>query len=73
MVSLALINWIGEVFNTKGIHIAIDGKGLWAAARKVKGEKTPYILNAIHGNGRGVCPPGEEELPGTVCRINGAV
>ena len=27
MVSLALINWIGEVFDTRGIHIAIDGKG----------------------------------------------
>lgn len=47
MVSLALINWIGEVFNTRGIHIAIDGKGLRAAARKVRDEKTPYILNAI--------------------------
>lgn len=47
MVSLALINWSGEVFNTRGIHIAIDGKGLRAAARKVRGEKTPYILNAI--------------------------
>lgn len=47
MVSLALINWIGEVFNTRGIHIAIDGKGLRAAARKVREEKTPYILNAI--------------------------
>ena len=47
MVSLALINWIGEIFNTRGIHIAIDGKGLRAAVRKVRGEKTPYILNAI--------------------------
>lgn len=47
MVSLALINWIGEVINTRGIHIAIDGKGLRAATRKVKEEKTPYILNAI--------------------------
>lgn len=47
MVSLALINWIGEVYNTRGIHIAIDGKGLRAAARKVRDEKTPYILNAI--------------------------
>ncbi len=47
MVSLALINWIGEIYNTRGIHIAIDGKGLRAAARKVMDEKTPYILNAI--------------------------
>lgn len=48
MVSLALINRIGEVFNTRGIHIAIDGKGLRAAARKVRDEKTPYILNAVN-------------------------
>ncbi len=47
MVSLALTNWIGEIHNTRGIHIAIDGKGLRAAARKVRDERTPYILNAI--------------------------
>lgn len=47
MVSLAIMNWIGEISNTRGIHIAIDGKGLRAAARKVREEKTPYILNAI--------------------------
>ncbi|EOS39361.1 hypothetical protein C808_01782 [Lachnospiraceae bacterium M18-1] len=47
MVALALTNWIGEIYNTRGIHIAIDGKGLRAAARKVREEKTPYILNAI--------------------------
>lgn len=47
MVSLALVNWIGESFHTRGIHIAIDGKGLRAAARKVRDEKTPYILNAV--------------------------
>lgn len=47
MVSLALTNWIGKVFNRRGIHIAINGKGLRAAARKVRDEKTPYILNAV--------------------------
>ena len=47
LVSLALMNWIGEISNTRGIHIAIDGKGLRAAAHKVRDEKTPYILNAI--------------------------
>lgn len=46
MVSLALINWTGEIFSTKGIHIAIDGKGLRAAAHKVRDERTPYIINA---------------------------
>ena len=47
MVSLAILNWTGEISNTRGIHIAIDGKGLRAAAHKVRDEKTPYILNAI--------------------------
>lgn len=47
MVSLSIMNWIGEISNTRGIHIAIDGKGLRAAANKVRNGKTPYILNAI--------------------------
>ena len=47
MVSLAIMNWIGEISNTRGIHIAIDGKGLRAAAHKVRDERTPYILNAL--------------------------
>lgn len=47
MVSLAITNWVGEIINTRGIHIAIDRKGLRAATRKVRDERTPYILNAI--------------------------
>lgn len=47
MVSLAIINWTGEISDTRGIHIAIDGKGLRAAAHKVRDERTPYVLNAI--------------------------
>ena len=46
-VSLAITNWIGEILNTRGIHIAIDGKGLRGAARKIQEERTPYLLNAI--------------------------
>ena len=47
LVSLAVMNWICGIVDTRGIHIAIDGKGLRAAAGKIKGERTPYILNAI--------------------------
>ena len=47
MASLAVMNWICAITDTRGIHIAIDGKGLRAAAGKIKGERTPYILNAI--------------------------
>lgn len=52
MVSLALMNWIGEISSTRGIHIAIDGKGLRAAAHKVRDERTPYVLNAIDAASR---------------------
>ena len=47
MVSYAFMNWIGEITNTRGTHIAIDGKGLRAATNKMGEAKTPYILNAI--------------------------
>ena len=52
MVAYALMNWIGEISSTRGIHIAIDGKGLRAAAGKVRDERTPYILNAIDAASR---------------------
>ena len=47
LVSAAVMNWICQVVDTRGKHIAIDGKGLRAAASKINGERTPYILNAI--------------------------
>ena len=47
LLSLTLVNWIGEILSTRGIHIAIDGKGLRAAANKLRDGRTPYILNAI--------------------------
>ena len=47
MVSLAIINGTGEISDIRGIHIAIDGKGLRVAAHKVRDERTSYILNAI--------------------------
>lgn len=47
LLSIALINWIGEIVDTRGTHVAIDGKGLRAAARKVRDQRTPYIVNAL--------------------------
>ncbi len=43
----AFMEWIGEILQTKGHHIAIDGKAIRAAASKVRGGKTPMILSAI--------------------------
>ena len=47
LLSLAFTDWIGNILNTKGIHIVIDGKALRAAAEKIKEKKAPYILNAL--------------------------
>ncbi len=43
----AFMEWIGEILDSKGHHIAIDGKALRAAASKVKSEKAPLLMNAI--------------------------
>ena len=47
LLTLAFMDWIGNILSTKGIHIIIDGKALRAATEKIKDKKTPYILNAI--------------------------
>lgn len=47
LVACAIMNWIGEIFDTRGRHLAIDGKGLRAATKRLENGRTPYILNAI--------------------------
>lgn len=44
---LVFIEWIGEIVQTKGAHLAVDGKALKAAAAKVKGERAPMLLNVV--------------------------
>ncbi len=41
------MEWIGEIVQTKGRHIAIDGKALCGSAEKVKGIRAPMLLNAV--------------------------
>ena len=41
------IQWIGEIVQTKGAHLAVDGKAVRAAAVKVKGERAPMFLNVV--------------------------
>lgn len=41
------MEWVGEILDSKGCHVAIDGKALCAAGSKVKGERAPLLLNAI--------------------------
>ena len=43
----AFMEWVGEILDTKGLHLAIDGKAIRAAASKVRGTKAPMLLNAV--------------------------
>ena len=43
----AFMEWIGEILDTKGLHLAIDGKAIRAAASRVRGTKAPMLLNAV--------------------------
>ena len=45
----AFMEWIGEILNTKGIHLAIDGKAIRAAMQKTRGSeaKAPMLLHAL--------------------------
>ena len=43
----AFMEWIGEILDTKGQHLAIDGKAVRAAASKVRGTRAPMLLNAL--------------------------
>ena len=43
----AFMEWIAEILDPKGRHLAIDGKAIIAAASKVKGTTTPMLLNVI--------------------------
>ena len=41
------IQWIGKIVQTKGVHLAVDGKAVKGAAAKVKGERAPMLLNVV--------------------------
>lgn len=43
----AFMEWAGEIINTSGKHLAIDGKALCASASKVTGSRVPMLLNAV--------------------------
>lgn len=46
-INYALFDWMEAIIKNKGKHIAIDGKGVRAATEKVKGQNTPYVINAF--------------------------
>lgn len=47
LLTLSFISWACGIVSPQGRHLAIDGKGLRAAASKVRDETTPYMLNVI--------------------------
>lgn len=47
LFALEFMEWIGEIVDTKGIHLAVDGKALRAEMEKVKDFRVPMILNAV--------------------------
>ncbi len=47
LFALEFMEWIGETVSTKGIQLVIDGKALRGSMEKVKGFRTPMVLNAI--------------------------
>lgn len=47
LFALGFMEWIGEILEIRGIHLAIDGKALRAAMEKVKNFRAPMVMNAI--------------------------
>ncbi len=47
LFALEFMEWIGEIMDTKGIYLAVDGKALRAGMEKVKDFRAPMILNAV--------------------------
>ena len=47
LFALEFIEWIGEIVNTKGRHICIDGKALRAAMEKVKDFRAPMVTGLV--------------------------
>ena len=47
LFALSFMEWIGEILNTRGLHLVIDGKALRAATAKVKDFRAPIVMNVI--------------------------
>ena len=47
LFAFAFMEWIGEILNTRGLQLVIDGKALRAATAKVRDFRTPMVMNVI--------------------------
>ena len=41
------MEWIGEIVRTNGVHLAVDGKAIRAAAEKCRGKRAPMMLHVL--------------------------
>ena len=41
------IEWVGSIVSTKGVHLAVDGKAMRAAAEKCRGKGAPMMLHMM--------------------------
>ena len=44
---MEFMEWIGKILDKRGLHLAIDGKALRAAAEKEKSCRAPMLLNTV--------------------------
>ena len=62
------LQWASSLIPIKGACLIVDGKGTRAGAKKISGERTPYILNVVEAT-TGICVgitavgPKENEKP----------
>lgn len=47
LASYAFMEWAGEIADSRNTHLAIDGKALYGATERTKGETTPMLLNVV--------------------------
>ena len=43
----AFVEWVGTIVNTKGTHLAVDGKAIKAATEKCNGKRAPMMLHVL--------------------------
>jgi len=58
------MRWAAHLATSRGACLVLDGKGIRASARKMLGERTPYVMNMVDaatGLCVGVLPVGQKE------------
>lgn len=48
--AMEFVNWMNVILIPSGIHMSIDGKGLVGSTERIKGKRTPYVLNIVEAS-----------------------